>query len=88
MVKLKENKRKTEKQCADALRKLRIDNDEDLDKAKTDLKAQIVRMRELKEERSDKDYERQRGDIKVQLEKHERSIKDSLEEEKEKIEKQ
>ncbi len=67
---------------------MRIDNDDDLDKAKEDLKLQLIKMRDLKDERNEKDFERKREDIRIQLEKHEKGTKDKVEEEKVRIAKQ
>jgi hypothetical protein len=46
------------------------------------MKLQLIKMRDLKDERNEKDFERQRAEIRGLLEKHERSSKDKMEEEK------
>jgi hypothetical protein len=65
LAKLKEIKRKLEKTSNETVRQMRIDNDDDLDKAKEELKLQLIKMRDLKDERSEKDFERQRAEIKT-----------------------
>ncbi|CDW91648.1 ww domain containing protein [Stylonychia lemnae] len=88
LSKLKDDKKKAEKEWNQQMREKRIEADEELDRAKNDLKRQIAKTYEAREIRNEKDFEKQRQEIKQQQDKYETQSQDKIRVEKESIDKE